>query len=99
MSKLRLDLNNPEFQQQLCRLQKDEQVAVIKTFKKLLSMDWNGVFHDKGLKWELIYSKKGPQNERLYSLRVTQSCRIVAYREQDWLRVLTIHPDHDSAYK
>jgi len=51
------------------------------------------------LRWELIQSRQGPQGERLYSLRVSRSCRAVAWREGDWLRFLSLHPDHDSAYR
>jgi hypothetical protein len=46
----------------------------------------------------LIRSKKGKQGEKLYSLRITQKCRAVAIREGDYLRLLSLHSDHDSAY-
>lgn len=47
--------------------------------------------------WELIQSRQGPSGERLYSMRSTRSCRAVAWRDGDWLRLLSLHPDHDSA--
>jgi hypothetical protein len=34
----------------------------------------------------------------LYSFRISQVFRAVAYREGLGLRILTLHPDHDSAY-
>ena len=43
-------------------------------------------------------SKAGPDGLRLYSLRIGKGFRAVAVRDGDWLRVLTLHPDHDSAY-
>jgi hypothetical protein len=93
-----LDLNNPIFQQGLFALPKQEQMALLKTLKKMASLEWEQVYRDPGLKWEQIHSRKGPQGEKLYSFRITQKCRAVAYRSEDWLRILSLHPDHDSAY-
>ncbi len=94
-----LDLNNPEFQANLLALQKQEAWAVLKTLRLLQAMDWQQLVLSKGLRWELIQSRQGPQGQRLYSLRVSPSCRAVAWRDGDWLRFLSLHPDHDSAYR
>jgi hypothetical protein len=57
------------------------------------------VYRDPGLKWEKISSVKPPAGiDALYSLRITQSCRATAYREGDFLRLLTLSPDHDATY-
>jgi len=61
-------------------------------------MTWPQVYADSGLKWEAIHSRQGSGGQRLYSLRVSQAFRAVAYRDGDWLRMLSLHPDHDSAY-
>jgi hypothetical protein len=61
-------------------------------------MTWDQVYRDAGLRWEVILSKDGPNGERLYSLRIGKAFRAVAFRDGDWLRLLTLHPDHDSAY-
>jgi hypothetical protein len=96
---VRLDLNNIEFQSALFDLQKPEQLAVLATLRKIASVSWDQVHRDKGLHWEAIHSRSGPDGKRLYSLRITQRCRAVAMREGEYLRFLSIHPDHDSAYK
>ena len=96
---VRLDLNNIELQSDLFGLQKPEQLAVLATLRKIASLTWDQVHRDKGLHWEAIHSRSGVDGKRLYSLRVTQRCRAVALREGDYLRLLSIHPDHDSAYK
>jgi hypothetical protein len=96
---VRLDLNNIEFQSALFDLQKPEQLAVLATLRKIASLSWDQVHRDKGLHWEAIHSRSGADGERLYSLRITQRCRAVAIREGEHLRLLSIHPDHDSAYK
>jgi len=95
---IRLDLNNPEFQANLLALDKPQAWAVLQTLRLLQAMTWLQLQQSKGLRWELIQSRQGPQGERLYSLRVSRSCRAVAWREGDWLRFLSLHPDHDSAY-
>ena len=51
------------------------------------------------MSWELIQSRQGPSGERLYSLRISRSCRAVAWRGGTWLRLLSLRPDHDSAYR
>ncbi|MBW1703727.1 MAG: hypothetical protein JRJ86_00995 [Deltaproteobacteria bacterium] len=96
---LKLDLNNPVFQKQLFDLAKEKQLSVLKTLRKLSNMIWNQVYQDQGLKWELVYSRTGPNGKRLYSLRIGTGFRAVAYRDGQWLRLLSLHPDHDSAYK
>jgi hypothetical protein len=96
--RLRLDLNSPVFQRQLFALQSSQQRAVLNSLRKLSQMTWDQVYRDAGLRWEVILSKDGPNGERLYSLRIGKAFRAVAFRDGDWLRLLTLHPDHDSAY-
>ena len=98
MSRILLDLNNPIFQQDLFTLSKSEAFARLKILRKISQLTWEQLYKDQGLKWELIRSKKGKQGEKLYSLRITQKCRAVAIREGDYLRLLSLHSDHDSAY-
>lgn len=94
-----LDLNNPVFQVQLFTLQKAEQQATLKTLNKLRQMTWKQVYSDNGLKWEKIVSVTPPSGiAALYSLRITQARRCTAYRDGDFIRFLTIAPDHDATY-
>jgi hypothetical protein len=64
----------------------------------LQGMTWSQIQNSKGLRWELIQSRQGPMDERLYSMRISRGCRAVAWRDGEWLRLLSLHPDHDSAY-
>lgn len=96
---VRLDLNSPQFQEQLFSLSKLDQRAVLTTLKKLSSMTWDQLYRDPGLRWEAILSKAGPNGGRLYSLRIGKGFRAVAFREGEWLRLLTLHPGHDEAYE
>lgn len=96
---VRLHLNNPVFQRQLFALQKIDQLGVLNTLRKISAMTWRQIHEDSGLRWEAVISRKGPQGERLYSFRITKGFRGVAFRENVWMRILSLHPDHDSAYK
>jgi len=96
---LRLDLNNPVFQRQLFNLSKINQRNILNTLRKLADMTWQQVYSDYGLKWEIILSQKGPEGNKLYSFRVGKGFRGIAYRDTQWLRILSLHPDHDSAYQ
>lgn len=96
---IRLDLNNPLFQVNLLTLQKPERHAALETLNKLRQMTWNQAYRDNGLKWEKVLSVNPPAGiDAIYSLRITQSRRATAYREGDFIRLLTIASDHDSTY-
>jgi len=95
---LLLDLNNPVFQRDLFALEKVDQQALLSTLKRLRGMTWRQVYTDQGLKWEAIHSRQGPNGQRLYSFRASRAFRAVGYRDGLWLKILSLHPDHDSAY-
>jgi len=96
---IRVDLNNPIFQRQLFNLSKSEQHNTLNTLRKLANMTWQQVYLDYGLKWEVVLSRKGPGGNKLYSFRIGKGFRGIAYRDGEWLRLLSLHPDHDSAYQ
>ena len=96
---VRLGLNNPVFQEHLFGLQKPERNAAMDTLRKIRLLSWDQLYRDKGLKWEKIISVKPPQGiDAIYSLRITLSRRCTAYRDGDFMRLLTVAPDHDSTY-
>lgn len=98
MNEIKIDMNNPEFQKDFFNLEKDEQLALIKTLKKIKQISWPTLYSDHGLKWEVILSKKTQSGERIYSFRFSKKYRATALRVNEYLRLLTLHVDHDSAY-
>ena len=69
------------------------------TLKKLLKLDWDQVYRDPGLKWEKITSVRPPKGmEAIYSIRITQARRATALRDGEFIRFLTVQPDHDATY-
>jgi len=99
MTLIKIDLNNPTFQADLFGLEKSEQLALIKTLKKIHRFTWTELYSDHGLKWEAISSKQTKSGQRIYTFRFSQKYRATALREEDYMRLLALHTDHDSAYK
>ena len=98
-AKVRLDLNNPVFQEQLLMLQKAERHAALDSLNKIRQLTWNQLYRDPGLNWEKITSIKPPKGiDGLYALRLSRSRRATAHRDGDFIRLLTIAPDHDATY-
>jgi hypothetical protein len=90
-----LNLNDPEFQLEWVHLEKAEQLALLKTLRKLRALTWEQVYDDKGLRWELAREFAG---ERFYSIRITQQCRALVRRVGEFVVFSSLHPDHDGAY-
>ncbi len=95
---IQLDLNNPRFQSEFFKLEKNESFAMMRTFRKLAQLEWNEIYQDSGLNWEAIQSRTGDDGERIFSIRITQKFRAVVQRDKNMMRFLELHPDHDSAY-
>jgi hypothetical protein len=83
----------------LLTLQKPERLSALETLNKFRQMTWNQVYRDGGLKWEKIIGLPPPlEIANLYSLRISRSRRAIAYRDGDFMRLLTDAPDHDATY-
>jgi hypothetical protein len=95
---LKLDLNFPGFQDDLFKLEKKELHALIKTLQLCAKMDFQQLIRSSGLNVEKIQSMRSGQGHPLYSLRVSKSFRAVFTMQDDYLRFISLHPDHDSAY-
>jgi hypothetical protein len=53
---------------------------------------------DQGLKWEKIASLPQRGAHAVYSLRITRSRRATAFRQDTFVRFLTVEPGYDSTY-
>jgi hypothetical protein len=97
-SRVRLDLNSPEFQDVFLRLEPPELKQVVQALERLRALDWNGLYRHTGFRWEAIRHIRTPNDASAYSLRLSERVRAIAYRDGDFLRLISLHPDHDSAY-
>lgn len=96
-SRIRLDLNSPEFQDVFFRLEVTELKQLVASLRRLRDLDWNGLYRHAGFRWEAIEHLKTPSGAKVYSLRLSQRIRAVAFRDGDFLRLISLHPDHESA--
>jgi hypothetical protein len=93
LAKVKLDLNDPNFQSELFALDANEIRRVFKTLQKINTLTWSEVFTDHGLKWDAVKSLAGK-----YTIRLSQSYRAVATRDAAFMRLQSLHGDHDSTY-
>lgn len=96
---LKLDLNFQDFQKDLFKLGKKELYALIKTLRTLSRMDFNQIRQSSGLNLERIKTMRTRKENTIYSIRITRSFRATLTIEGNYLRFISLHPDHDSAYK
>jgi hypothetical protein len=98
-SQILLDLNNPEFQEVLFRLETAELRQVVASLRRLCELRWTEFYRHKGFHWEAIEHLKAPNDARVHSLRLSQKIRALAFRDGEFMRFVSLHPDHDSAYE
>lgn len=104
--RVRLDLNDSDFLEDLFSLDKSDKVQVIKVLEKISKLTWPQIYQDAGLKWEkidpvpprLVRHLTKEKQLSLYSIRVTQAKRAVVTRDGEFMRFLALPPDHDSTY-
>ena len=96
---MKLDLNFPHFQQDLFSLSKTDLSTFIRTAKKIQKIDFSQVQQSSGLNLEKIRNMTTPSGKTLYSIRMSKSFRAVIMIDGDFIRFVSLHPDHDSAYK
>jgi len=94
-----LDLNSPVFLDEFLSLDRAELARVVRALKKIRSMDWETFLRHRGSRWEEVSHIVAPDGRPAHSFRLSQKYRALAYREGNYLRVLSLHLDHDSAYR
>lgn len=97
--RVRLDLNSPEFQDVFFDLETAQMKQVVASLRRLRQLDWNTLYRHAGFRWEAIEHLRAPNDATVYALRLSERVRAIAYRDGDFLRLISLHPDHDSAYE
>jgi hypothetical protein len=97
-SRIKLDLNSPEFQNVFLRLGAVELKQVVASLRRLREPDWLTLYQHTGFQWEHIAHLTGPGGAKVWSLRLSQKIRAIGYHDGEYLRLVSLHPDHDSAY-
>lgn len=98
-NRVRLDLNSPAFQDVFFRLETAELKQVVASLRRLSELEWPAIYRHTGFQWEAVKHLKAPIGAGVYSLRLSQKVRALAFRDGHFLRFVSLHPDHDSAYR
>ena len=98
-SRVRLDLNSPEFKDVFFRLELRELKQVLGSLHRLRQLDWNTVDRHSGFNWEAIRHIRTPNAATAQSFRLSEKVRAIGFRDGSFLRIISLHPDHDSAYE
>lgn len=98
-SRVRLDLNSPEFLNVFLQFEAADLKQVVASLRRLQGMDWHSLYRHTGFRWEAVEHLSAPNNAKVYSLRLGQRTRALAFRDGEFLRFVSLHPDHDSAYR
>ena len=98
-SRVRLDLNSPQFLNVFLGLEVAELKQVVGTLSRIRNLEWSTLYRHAGFNWEAIRHIRTPNGAVAHSLRLSQKIRVIAYRDGDLLRFISLHPDHDSAYR
>jgi len=53
----------------------------------------------RGVNWEVLRNQKTASGVPIASIRITDKFRIRVIRDGVFMRFISLHPDHDSAYK
>ena len=83
----------------LFRLEAAEPEQVVASLRRLREFQWTEFYRHKGFHWEAIEHLKAPNEANVHSLRLSQKIRALAFRDGEFLRFISLHPDHDSAYE
>ena len=100
------DLSFPDFMDELRNLNKTDYEQFKKRIQHIKKMTWQQVYetsrkgaNKSGLNWELIEGQSTADGELVASIRISLSFRARVSRKDEVMRFISLHPDHDSAYK
>lgn len=93
-----LDLNSPAFLDVFLRLGPADLAQVATTLDRLRRLDWPALYRHAGFRWEAVDHVPTPTGAKAHSVRLSRKIRAIGYRDGDYLRLVSLHPDHDSAY-
>ncbi len=72
--------------------------------EKILQMTWDQLYktssktQKRGLNWEPIEGQKTASGKTIASIRISGKLRARVCRDGRFMRFISLHPDHDSAY-
>lgn len=101
---IEIDLEWPRVQAELQNLESKELDQVESSIEKIKKMTWDQVYktssknQKRGLNWEPIDGQKTASGKSIASIRISGKSRARVCRDGNFMRFISLHPDHDSAY-
>ncbi|RYZ53553.1 MAG: hypothetical protein EOP07_17595 [Proteobacteria bacterium] len=102
--KVEVDINFPRFLEEFEKLEKREADLLLKTLSRIETMTWNDIYRSssktagekRGINYEPLDSSDRDQS--IATIRVTLRFRARVCRDRRKMILISLHPDHDSAY-
>lgn len=101
---IEVDLEFPRAQKELQNLEIKELDQIEATIEKIKKMTWDQVYktssksQKRGLNWEPIEGQQTAAGKTIASIRVSGKSRARVCRDGNFMKFISFHPDHDSAY-
>ncbi len=101
---VQVDLEFPRIQDDFAELELVQLTEVRACVEKIQKMTWAQVLatssksQKRGLNWEVL-DQRTATGSVVASIRVTDKFRARVTRDGVYMRFISLHPDHDSAYK
>jgi hypothetical protein len=98
------DLEFPRLRQDLENLEIVDLEQLEKSVEKINQMTWDQVYktssksQKRGLNWEPIDGQVTAGGKTIASIRISKKFRARVCRDGIFMRFISLHPDHDSAY-
>jgi len=99
------DLEFPRIRRELEEIEMGELEQVEATVEKIQQMTWDQIYktssktQKRGLNWEPIAGQQTAQGKTIASIRISGKFRARVCRNGKFMRFISLHPDHDSAYE
>lgn len=101
-----VDSSYPRFLEALADLETNEQDEILDTIDKIQKMTWDDVYktssktpgQKRGINYEPI-DQQTASGRKIATIRASAKIRIRVCRDEQFMRFISIHVDHDSAYK
>jgi len=98
------DLEFPRVQKELADLELDQLEQVENSVEKIQKMTWDQIYktssktQKRGLNWEPLDGQETATGKKIASIRISGKFRARVCRDGNFMRFISLHPDHDSAY-
>jgi hypothetical protein len=101
-----VDAGYHRFIKALANLEDNDQEAILDTIDKIQRMTWDDVYktssktpgQKRGVNYEPT-DQRTASGRKIATIRASGKIRIRVCRDERWMRFISIHVDHDSAYK